>query len=461
MQLSPTELETLKVSTLLRKFAVPGIIAQTASSLYNMIDCIFIGHIPDVGSLAISGLAVTFPLMNISVALGTLVGVGAMTMISILMGQKKLETANKVLGSLVTLNIIIGVLFTIFTLLFLDPILTLFGASPNTLPFARDYMVIILLGNIITHLYFGLNGVIRASGHPKTAMNLTLFTVISNAILDPVFIFVFKLGIQGAAIATVLCQLLAFIYTIHFFRNKDRVIHFPHPALRLDLRVAKSSLSIGMAPFLMNMAACMVSLLINRQLLKYGGDLYIGAYGILNRLTFLFVMIVLGLNQGMQPIVGYNYGAKLYSRVKETSKLSIIFALGVTTLCFLVSELIPRTAASLFTNDPQMIELAVRAFRIGCSMFFINGFSMVSTSLFQYLGMPKKAVFLSLTRQLIFLVPFLCILPLFLKQDGIWLSIPLSDLVSFIIALLFIRALFKKLSRLKDGDDPSMLGGSV
>ncbi len=259
-QAAPSELGTRKISSLLRQYAVPAIIAMTASSLYNMVDSIYIGHIPEVGSLAISGLAVTFPLMNLSTAMGTLVGVGAATMISILLGKKNYTIANKVLSNEVTLNTILGVVFAIVCLAFLDPILTFFGASENTLPFARDYMVIILLGNVITHIYFGLNAVIRSSGNPRLAMGLALFTVISNAIIDPIFIFTFGMGIRGAALATVLCQFLAMILTLRYFMDKEKLLHLGPRFFELDWPIAKESLAIGMGPFLMNAAACIVSL---------------------------------------------------------------------------------------------------------------------------------------------------------------------------------------------------------
>ena len=308
---APTELGTEKIGKLLKQYAVPGIIAQTAASLYNMVDSIYIGHIPGVGSAAISGLAVTFPLMNLSIAMGTLVGVGAMTLISVLLGQRNYGAAQKVLANVLTLNVIIGVVFSAVTLAFLDPILRFFGASDVTLPFAHDYMFIILLGNVFTHLYHGFNGLIRSSGHPKVAMGLTLFTVASNAVLDPIFIFALGMGIRGAALATILCQLAALVYTLYFFADKRRLLHFSRPLFRLDKRVAKQSLAIGVGPFLMNVAACLVALFINQQLGKYGGDLAIGAYGIVNRLVMFFAMICMGFNQGLQPIAGYNYGARL------------------------------------------------------------------------------------------------------------------------------------------------------
>ena len=274
---APTELGTEKISTLLKMYAVPGIIAQTASSLYNIVDSVYIGHIPGVGSAAISGLAVTFPLMNLSAAMGTLVGVGAMTLVSVLLGQKNYDVARKVLSNVLALNIIIGLLFSAVTLGFLTPILRFFGASDVTLPYARDYMTIILVGNVFTHLYFGFNGLVRSSGHPKTAMGLTLFTVLSNAILDPILIFGFGMGIKGAAIATVVCQLMALVYVLWFFSDKSKVLHFSKPVFQIDWRIAKQSLAIGTGPFLMNAAACMVAMFINQQLGKYGGDMAMGA----------------------------------------------------------------------------------------------------------------------------------------------------------------------------------------
>ena len=458
---APTELGTLKISTLLRKFAVPGIIAQTAASLYNMVDSIYIGHIPGVGAAAISGLAVTFPLMNLSVALGTLVGVGGMTMISVLLGQRNYDSARKVLSNVLSLNVIIGIVFTVVTLLYLDPILRFFGASDVTLPFARDYMVIILLGNVFSHLLHGFNGVIRSSGHPKTAMGLTLFTVISNAILDPIFIFGLGMGIRGAALATVLCQILALIYTFRFLADKRRFLHFPRPIFQLNWRIAKQSLAIGVGPFLMNCAACLVALFINQQLRKYGGDNAIGAYGIVNRFTMLFAMICMGFNQGLQPIAGYNYGARQYKRVKEIFILTAKWEVLVTTLCFLVSELCPEFAVRLFTNDEGLVTLAARGLRVMNAGFALVGFGMVTSNFFQCLGMVKKSIFLSLSRQLIFLLPLVYTLPLWFKEDGVWVSFPISDLLSVVVSAIFIVNIFKKFNKLQDGGDAAILGSTL
>ena len=460
----PTELGTKPIGTLIKQYAVPGIIAMTASSLYNMVDSIYIGHIADVGSLSIAGLAVTFPLMNISTAFGTLVGVGAATMISVLLGQKNYTAASKVLCNEVTLNIITGLLFTLVTLLWMDPILRFFGASDATLPFARSYMTIIAIGNAVTHLYFGLNSVVRSSGNPKLAMGLTLFTVISNAILDPVFIFVLDMGIQGAAIATVLCQFMSLCYTLRYFLDQDRFLHIPRSLkiFRVDWKVATDSLAIGLGPFLMNLASCIVVLFINQQLVKWGGDLAVGAYGIVNRITFLFIMIVMGFNQGMQPIAGYNFGARQYARVREVYLRTAMWATLVTTLGFIISEFLPVAAVSIFTNDPVLIEKSSLGLEKMNIVFPIVGFQMVTTNLFQCLGMVRKSIFLSLSRQLLFLLPCIYILPPLLESEvGVWYSFPISDTTAAIITAILAAGLLKKLGKLRDGDDPSILGSQI
>ena len=460
----PTELGTKPINSLIRQYAVPGIIAMTASSLYNMVDSIYIGHIANVGSLSIAGLAVTFPLMNISTAFGTLVGVGASTMISVLLGQKNYPIARKVLCNEVTLNIITGIIFTLVTLLWMDPILRFFGASDATLPFARQYMTIIAIGNAVTHLYFGLNSVVRASGNPKLAMGLTLFTVFSNAILDPIFIFVLDMGIQGAAIATVLCQFMSLCYTMWYFFNPHRFLHLPRSLklFRIDWKIAKDSLAIGLGPFLMNLASCIVVLFINQQLLRWGGDLAIGAYGIVNRVVFLFVMIVMGFNQGMQPIAGYNYGARQYGRVREVYVKTAGWATLVTFLGFVVSEFLAVPTVEIFTNDPVLIDKAARGLQKMNIVFPIVGFQMVTTNLFQCLGMVKKSIFLSLSRQLLFLLPCIYILPPLLESEvGVWYSFPISDTIAAIITAILAVGLLRKLGRLKDGDDPSILGSQI
>ena len=444
---APVELETKKISTLLKEYAVPGIIAMTASSLYNMVDSIYIGHIKDVGALAISGLAVTFPVMNLGTAIGTLVGVGASTLTSMLLGQKNYVTANKVLPNVVTLNVVLGALFSVLVLAFLKPVLFFFGASDAIYPFARDYMVIILAGFIISHLYFGLNALIRATGNPRLAMGLTLFTVISNAVLDPLFIFVLGLGVKGAAIATVLCPTISLIYSLVYFSSGKNVIHFGRRIFGFSAKIARTSLGIGLGPFLMNAAACLVSMFINQQLRKYGGDLAIGAYGIINRVSFLFLMIVMGINQGMQPIASYNFGAGKGRRVKEVYWLSVFWATLVTTAGFFVFELFPGAAVSMFTNDAELKGLAVHGMRLMNFTFPIIGFQIISTNLFQCLGMVRKSVFLSLSRQLIFLLPALYLLPLAFGIEGVWLSYPASDVLAFTCTVILVIRLVRQLER--------------
>ena len=460
----PTELGSKPIGALIRQYAVPGIIAMTASSLYNMVDSIYIGHIPAVGSLSIAGLAVTFPLMNISTAFGTLVGVGAATMISVLLGQKNYSVANKVLCNDVSLNILTGIVFTFVTLFWMDPILRFFGASEATLPYARDYMRIIAVGNAVTHLYFGLNSIVRSAGNPRLAMGLTLFTVTSNAILDPIFIFGLGMGIKGAALATVLCQCMALGYTFLYFFNPKRFLHLPRSLklFRVDWKIAGDSLSIGMGPFLMNLASCVVVLFINQQLVRWGGDLAIGAYGIVNRVTFLFVMVIMGFNQGMQPIAGYNYGARLYGRVREVYVKTAAWATLVLSFGFVVSVFLPETVVRIFTSDPVLIEKASTGLRKMNVVFPIVGFQMVTTNLFQCLGMVKKSIFLSLSRQLLFLLPCIYLLPPLLESEwGVWYAFPISDTASSVITGLMAWNLLVKLGRLRDGDDPAILGSQL
>lgn len=458
---APTELGTEKVGTLLKRYATPGIIAMTASSLYNMVDSIYIGNIPEVGTLAMSGLAVTFPLMNLSAAIGTLVGVGAATMTSMLLGQKNYEVANKVLANTMTLNTIFGILFSVLVLSFLDPILYFFGASDATIPYARDYMTYILIGNVVTHLYMGLNNIIRASGNPKTAMGLTLFTVISNAIMDPIFIFTFKMGIKGAAIATILCQLIALVIAIIFLRDSSRIIHFRRGAFGWDKKIAKASLTIGMGPFLMNFASCIISMLINQQLKAHGGDIAIAAYGVANRITFFFLMICMGFNQGMQPIASYNWGAKLYSRVRKVYWLTTGCVAVMTILCFIFSVICPQVLVSIFTSDPVLKEHSIYGLRIMNMAVGVISINLVAANFYQNIGMVKKSIFLSLSRQIIILVPLLYILPIFMGENGVWYSFPISDVASVIIAFICISITFRKLDKLKDGEGATAFEGKI
>ena len=438
----PTELGTERIPKLLKQYAVPAIIAMTASSLYNMVDAIFIGH--GVGPYAISGLALTFPFMNLAAAFGTLVGVGASTMASMLLGQKNYDIARKVLGNVVVLNFIIGLLFTIVALVFLDPILYFFGASENTISYACEYMEIILAGNVITHIYFGLNSLLRSAGHPKKAMAATIMTVLLNAVLDPLFIFTFDMGIRGAAVATILAQIVALILVVVWFCDKRELIHFERGIFRLEKRIVKDSIVIGLAPFLMNFVACFVVILINMRLKTYGGDLAIGAYGIVNRISFVFIMIVFGLTQGMQPIAGYNYGARQMSRVYEVLKKTLLYATVVLTVGFLIGELCPGLVVSIFTDDPELKEKSIKGMRLVVGMFPLVSLSMVIGNFFQSIGKPKQAIFLSLSRQVVFLIPSLWILPMFFDIAGVWVSFMVSDFLASAVAIILLLNFIKK-----------------
>lgn len=441
-QKTPTALGTESIGKLLMQYAVPAIIVMTASSLYNMVDSIFIGH--GVGTMALSALALTFPLMNLGAAFGALVGVGAATLISVKLGQKDYDTAQRVLGNVFVLNILLGLAFTVIVFPFLNPILYFFGGSDETVEYARQFMEIILLGNVVTHLYLGLNAVLRASGHPKQAMYATIATVAINTILAPIFIFMFDWGIRGAAIATVSAQVIALLWQLKQFNNANELLHFRRGIFRLKRKIVFDSLAIGMSPFLMNLAACLIVILINQGLKKYGGDLAIGAFGIVNRLVFIVVMIVMGLNQGMQPIAGYNFGAKLYDRVNKVLKLTIIYATCVTTFGFLVGMLAPNLVVGIFTSDAELTELSATGLRITVMFFPIIGFQMVTSNFFQSIGMAGKAIFLSLTRQMLILLPCLLILPHFFGVAGVWYSMPVSDLLASLIALVMLVYQFRK-----------------
>ncbi len=449
---SITELGTAPIRRLLMQYALPAIIAMTASSLYNMVDSIFIGQ--GVGAMAISGLAITFPFMNLASAFGALVGIGASTMISLRFGQRDYQAAKQILGNVIMLNTIIGASFGVICLLFLDPILTFFGASDQTIPYARDYMQVILAGNLISHMYLGLNAVLRSSGHPQRAMIATITTVVINIILDPLFIYGFGWGIRGAAIATILAQLLALLWQLRIFSNKQELLHFERGIYRLKRKIIRDIISIGMSPFLMNIAACLIIIFINKGLKTYGGDLNVGAFGIVNRIVFVFVMIVMGLNQGMQPIAGYNYGAKQYDRVKRVLRLTIYGATVVTTLGFIVGQFFPRLAVSAFTTDEGLIELAVEGMRITLCVFPIVGMQMVVSNFFQSIGMASKAIYLSLSRQLIFLLPGLIFLPVIFTTYtslsgswGVWCSMPISDFLASIVACALLRKELKRFGR--------------
>lgn len=428
------ELETKPVGKLLWQYALPSIIAMTASSLYNTIDSIFIGQC--VGPLAISGLAITFPFMNLSAAFGAAVGVGASSYLSMKLGQHDYSKAKVILGNATSLNILVGIVFGAIGLLFLDPILYFFGASDATISYAREYMIWILLGNVFTHLYFGMNALLRASSKPKMSMYATIFTVVLNTILDPLFIYVLDMGIKGAAIATVISQFLAMCWQFRQFTDKNELLHLERGTFGIKLDIVKNIISIGISPFALNVCACIVVIFINQGLMRYGGDLEVGAYGIGNKVVFIFVMFCMGVNQGMQPIVGYNYGARKMDRVKRTLYLAMGVATAITATATLVAMTVPELVCRMFTSDPDLLKRSVYALKINMSVFFVVGFQMVVVNFFQSIGKAKISIFLSLSRQVILLIPMLLVFPLFLGLDGVWMSLPCSDGFSAIIALI-------------------------
>lgn len=439
------ELGTKPVGRLLVQYAMPAIIAMTASSLYNMVDSIFIGQ--GVGAMAISGLAITFPFMNLMAAFGAAVGIGASTYLSVKLGQKDYDTAERILGNNMTLNIVIGLAVGMIGLLFLDPILRFFGASDQTLPYAHDFMMVILSANVFSQLFYGINAVLRAVGKPKEAMYMTILTVVLNAILAPIFIWPLHLGIQGAALATVISQLVALFMQVRLLSDPREPLRLKKGIYKPDHDIARNIIGIGISPFSMNVCACVVVIFINNYLVRYGGDLAVGAYGIANRMAFIFVMINLGLNQGMQPIAGYNYGAQKYDRLMLVLKLASIAATVIMTAGFAIAMLFPRTCASLFTHDEQLIGLSAHAIRMTMMMFPIVGYQMVVTNFFQSIGKVRLSIFLSLSRQLIFLLPMLIVLAPIFGLDGVWASMPASDAAASIVAAWLMVVYMRKFKR--------------
>lgn len=439
------ELGTKPVGKLLAQYALPAIIAMTAASLYNIIDRVFIGQV--VGPMAISGLAITFPFMNLAAAFGAAVGVGASTTISVKLGQKDYESAENILGNTITLNLIVGLAFGGICLLFLDPILRFFGASDATLPYARDFMQVILAGNVFSHMYFGMNAVLRAASKPRMAMLATIFTVGMNILLDVVFILWWHWGIKGAAFATIISQVLALCWQMKLFTNKSELLHLKRGIYKLKSNLVRNIISIGISPFLMNACACVIVIFINNQLVRFGGDMAVGAYGIANSIAMIFVMFVIGLNQGMQPIAGYNYGAQQYDRMMRVVKLSIITAVCIMLTGWSLAMFAPYHCARMFTTDPELIKGSIKAIHIIMMMFPLIGSQMVITNFFQCIGKVKISIFLSLSRQLLFLLPLLAILPNFYGINGVWASMPTSDFIAVVVAvtimLVFLRR-FKK-----------------
>ena len=433
------------------RYALPAIIAQVAASLYNIIDSIFIGQ--GVGPLAISGLALTMPMMNLTAAFGAMIGAGSAALTSIRLGQGNKAAAERILGNVVLLNVLLGVVLMAFGLCYLDELLYFFGASEQTLPYAREYMEIILYGNVITHLYHGLNCMLRVAGYPNKAMNITILAVILNAILDAVFILWWDWGIAGSAWATVIAQLVAVVVQWVHFSDEKSFLRFRSEAFRLRWDIIKNIITVGMAPFMIQSCACVVVILVNNTLGEYGGDLSIGAYGIANRVAFLFTMVVMGFTMGMQPIVGYNYGARAYDRVLKTLWMTVGWSVATTTLGFLICEIFPYQVVHIFVSEDgsgsatELIEASARGLRILVLMLPLVGFNIVAGNLFQHIGKPKRAILLSVSRQMLFLVPLIIFLPRHLGVDGVWYSIPIADFASTLLAALLLFQQIRKFKK--------------
>ena len=442
------ELGTKPVGRLLWQYAAPAIVAMTASSLYNIIDRAFIGQI--VGADAIAGLGITFTFMNLSAAFGAAVGVGASTCISVKLGQKDYKTAEELLGNTVTLNLIVGFLFMVVCMLFLDPILRFFGASEVTLPYAREFMEVILLGNMITHMYFGMNAVLRAAGKPRHAMYATLFTVACNIVLVITFVWLFRWGIRGAAMATITSQTLALCWQLWIFSDKEEIIHLKSGIYKLKAVLVRNIIAIGISPFLMNVAACIIVIFMNNQLVRYGGDMDVASYSISNSIAMMFVMFVMGVNQGMQPISGYNYGAENYDRLMKVLNISMMAATAIMLTGWLIAMFLPYYCARIFTTDQSLIELSIFAIRVNMLVFPVIGFQMVITNFFQCIGKVKISIFLSLSRQLLLLLPLLVVLPLIWGIDGVWAALPASDATAALMAAVVMISYMSKLKRKKE-----------
>lgn len=439
---SPKELGTEKISTLLMRYAIPAVISMLAASLYNIVDRAFLGNYE--GALAIAGLAVTFPIMNLSASFGAMIGAGGSTLLSIKLGQKDYETGERVLGNIVSLNVVMGIVFAVLAIVFIDQLLMFFGASANTISYARDYMLIILYGNIITHLYHGLVNCLRVLGHPNKAMIATMIGVGINIFIDWLFICKLGWGIAGAAYATVISQFLSTLYIVRELCRKDELIHLRRGIYAMKKRIVKNIFAIGISPFCMQLCACLVVILINQGLQRHGGDLAIGAYGIVNGITFTFIMVVMGINQGMQPIAGFNYGAQQYDRVTKVLVYAIVYATIVMTMSFTLCEFFPEIPIRIFTNDPELTALAVEGMKIIVLLNPLVGFQIVTGNFFQSIGMAKKSIFLSVSRQLLFLAPLLLILPNYFGTKGVWASITVSDGISVITASVMLWLFYRK-----------------
>lgn len=430
------ELETRPVGRLLWTYSLPAVVGMLVMSLYNVIDRVFIGQ--GVGADAISGLAITFPVMNISAAIGILIGAGAAARISILLGAKDLHGAEKVLGNALVLIIINGLVYTSLFGVFIDEILMLFGASEATLPYARDFMLWMLPGMLMTNITYSFNSIMRSSGYPTKAMITMIIGAIANVILAPIFLFVFDMGIKGAAIATDISMAISGTFVMLHFFNKTKTLHFVPGIYRLRWRIVWPIIAIGAAPSLVSAASSAITAIINNSLYRYGGDVAVGAAGIFVTYTSLLTTIVVGMCQGLQPIIGYNYGAGRFDRLKRAFWLASGVSVAITVVGAAFGQLFPELIARAFTTDKELIHATINGLSISLTLFYVIGFQIVATTFLQSIGLAGKSIFLSLVRQVIFLIPFLLILPKSFGLDGVWASFPTSDVFSTLAAALMI-----------------------
>lgn len=438
------ELGSRPVGKLLFKYSIPAVVGMVVQALYNIIDSMVIGHAIDDPNV-VAGIAVTFPVMNLATALGMLIGAGSATRISIVLGQKDHRRAQLILGNSVQLTIYIGLAYITVFALFLDKILMLFGASPNTLPYAHEFLMWLLPGMVLMNLTFSYNNVMRATGYPRLAMYTNLLGVAINLVLAPTFLFGFKMGIRGAAIATDIAMLVTAIFVMRHFFKRDSEVHFERGIYRIRRDIIKSIIYIGLSPFLINVAGSVVNAIINNSLLRYGGDNAIAAVVVFNRYVTVFVFIIIGICQGMQPILGYNYGSGNFTRLFSTLKKAAVSATVVTVIGSAVGVLFPAAIASMFMQDAAQISCAVVCLRITALMFWIVGYQIVVTNFFQSLGMAAKSLFLSLTRQIIFMIPMLLILPPVWGLNGVWACFPVCDFMSAVVATVFLIVQVKRI----------------
>lgn len=445
-----------KISKLLIQFSVPAIIGMMVNTLYNIVDRMYIGNIPEVGGLALTGVGITMPIMTIILAFGMLVGIGTSARISLKLGEHKRDEAEQHLGNAFTLILLISILITVLGLTFMKPLLQIFGASQDTEIYASQYMQIIFIGTIFNMLSFGLNHSIRSDGNPKIAMFSMLIGAGTNILLDPIFIFALGLGVRGAAIATVISQIASTIWILYYFTKGKGSIKISRHNVKLKKAVIISIFSIGMSPFAMQIAQSLVQVLANNALKEYGGDLAIGAMTIISSISMIFMMPLFGLNQGSQPIIGYNYGAKKYHRVKDAVKIPVIVATLIVSVGWLLIQFAPELLIRAFSSDESLLEMAKTGLRTFLFMLPVLGFQTISSNYFQSIGQAKVSMFLSLLRQVILLIPCLIVLPRVggLGLMGVWLAGPVADgLASIITGVVFFGSLRKlKENKVNDCD---------